>query len=94
MPFAKKAPALKARAIMGSSPSASPDIACSSLPREKRAACRRQEADQLQRQWLSTLAWGNPTTTPEDAARIQLWLGVFLMILLRSCSVVLRGLDL
>ena len=62
---------------MGKSPSASSVIACSSLPREKRAACRRQEADQLQRQWLSTLAWGNPTTTPEDAARIQLWLGVF-----------------
>lgn len=62
---------------MGRSPSASSVIACSALPREKRNACRRQEAEKLQRQWLSTLAWGNPTTTPEVAVRIQLWLGIF-----------------
>ncbi len=62
---------------MRGSSSISSDIACSSLPRKKRVACRRQEAEKLQRQWLSTLAWGNSTTSPADAARIQLWLGVF-----------------
>jgi uncharacterized protein (DUF1800 family) len=52
-------------------------ITCSALPPEKRLACRRQEARALQRQWLTTLAWGNGTISAEQAARIQLWLGIF-----------------
>jgi uncharacterized protein (DUF1800 family) len=47
---------------------------CSSLPARHRAACRRRQAEALQRQWLSRLAWG---PQPEQAAEIQLWLGVF-----------------
>lgn len=47
---------------------------CSSLPARYRVACRRRHAEALQRQWLSRLAWG---PQPEQAATIQLWLGVF-----------------
>lgn len=31
----------------------------------------------MQRSWLSTLAWGSQTISREEAAGIQLWLGVF-----------------
>ncbi len=44
---------------------------CSSLPARTRGACRRRQAEALQRQWLSRLAWG---PQPEQAAEIQLWL--------------------
>jgi len=47
---------------------------CSSLPARTRGACRRRQAEALQRQWLSRLAWG---PQPEHAAEIQLWLGLF-----------------
>jgi uncharacterized protein (DUF1800 family) len=57
--------------------SASAAIPCSALPREQRGACRRQRVEALQRQWLATLAWGNGTIPAAQAARIQLWLGVF-----------------
>ena len=47
------------------------------MPRTRRAACRRRRAETLQHQWLSTLTWGNDTLSAADAARIQLWLGIF-----------------
>lgn len=47
---------------------------CSSLPARSRGACRRRQAEALQRQWLSRLAWG---PQPEQAAEIQLWLALF-----------------
>jgi uncharacterized protein (DUF1800 family) len=52
-------------------------ITCSDLPAEKRAACRRQRARELQRQWLSTLAWGSDDISVGEAAQIQIWLGIF-----------------
>ena len=39
------------------------------------AAAGRAEA--LQSQWLTALAWGDATVSAAEAARIQLWLGVF-----------------
>jgi uncharacterized protein (DUF1800 family) len=47
---------------------------CSALPRAERGACKRRQASDLQRRWLSQLAWG------VDQLRlwqVQLWLGVF-----------------
>ena len=58
-------------------PSAIAAIPCSALPREQRGACRRQRAEALQRQWLTALAWGDATVSAAEAARIQLWLGLF-----------------
>jgi uncharacterized protein (DUF1800 family) len=53
-------------------PSAAPP-ACSSLPRERRGACKREQALALQRRWLSELVWDSTGT----AFQVQLWLGVF-----------------
>jgi uncharacterized protein (DUF1800 family) len=47
------------------------------LPRERRAACRREQALALQHQWLDTLAWGRASISAAEAARVQLWLGIF-----------------
>jgi uncharacterized protein (DUF1800 family) len=63
--------------MMEANPPPSAPITCSALPREQRGACRRQRAEALQHQWLATLAWGNGTIPAAQAARIQLWLGVF-----------------
>ncbi len=63
--------------MMKDMPSGSTVISCSDLPREQRGACRRQRAEALQHQWLTTLAFGTPTIPAVDAARIQLWLGIF-----------------
>ena len=52
-------------------------ITCPALPREQRVVCRRQRAEMLQHQWLAALAWGNDTLSAAEAARIQLWLGIF-----------------
>jgi len=46
----------------------------SALPREKRGACKRRQADDLQRRWLSQLAWG---AEQRRLWQVQLWLGVF-----------------
>ena len=46
---------------------------CSRLPREQRAACKREQALALQRRWLQELTWDADGT----AAQVQLWLGVF-----------------
>ena len=40
---------------------------CSSLPARQRAGCRQRQAEALQRQWLSRLAWG---PQPEQAAQL------------------------
>ncbi|MEB3256274.1 MAG: DUF1800 family protein [Synechococcaceae cyanobacterium] len=47
---------------------------CSALPREERGACKRLQADDLQRRWLSQLAWGAEQCR---LWQVQLWLGVF-----------------
>jgi uncharacterized protein (DUF1800 family) len=44
------------------------------LPREERGACRRSQAEALQRDWLSQLAWG---AEQRRLWQVQLWLGVF-----------------
>ena len=62
---------------MKAMPSESVAISCSALPLQKRVVCQRQRAEALQRQWLAALAWGNGTISAAEAARIQLWLGVF-----------------
>ncbi len=51
-----------------------PSESCSALPREERGACKRSQAGEVQRDWLSVLAWG-----PDHASsrQVQLWLGVF-----------------
>jgi hypothetical protein len=46
---------------------------CSRLPRQQRAACKREQALALQRSWLAQLTWDGGGT----AAQVQLWLGVF-----------------
>ncbi|MFM7548333.1 MAG: DUF1800 family protein [Cyanobacteriota bacterium] len=55
--------------------------ACTSLPRERRGACRREQAKSLQRRWLAALAWDRTGTAAmvhtSTAAQVQLWLGVF-----------------
>ncbi|MFO8239203.1 MAG: DUF1800 family protein, partial [Prochlorococcaceae cyanobacterium] len=51
-----------------------PSESCSALPREERGACKRSQAEALQRSWLSQLAWG---TDQRRLWRVQLWLGVF-----------------
>ncbi|TVS02514.1 MAG: DUF1800 family protein [Cyanobium sp. PLM2.Bin73] len=47
---------------------------CSTLPREERGPCKRNQADTLQRDWLSQLAWG---ADQQRIWQVQLWLGVF-----------------
>lgn len=47
---------------------------CSALPREERGACKRRRAADLQRRWLSQLAWG---ADQHRLWQVQLWLGVF-----------------
>ncbi len=47
---------------------------CSALPREERGACKRNQAEALQRRWLWQLAWG---TDQRRLWQVQLWLGVF-----------------
>jgi hypothetical protein len=47
---------------------------CSALPREERGACKERQAAELQRNWLSQLAWGEE---PRRLWQVQLWLGVF-----------------
>jgi hypothetical protein len=78
-------------------PSAAPP-ACSSLPRERRAACKREQGLALQRSWLAELAWDRTGT----AAQVQLWLGVFPVnwrqlpdvgLLERQTSTIRRGLG-
>ena len=54
-------------------PLSAPSPACSSLPRERRGACKRDQAQALQRRWLAELTWDSTGT----AAQVQLWLGVF-----------------
>jgi uncharacterized protein (DUF1800 family) len=63
--------------MMEVDPLPSASITCSALQREQRGACRREQAHALQHQWLATLAWGNGTISATEAARIQLWLGIF-----------------
>jgi uncharacterized protein (DUF1800 family) len=62
---------------MNATPPAPAAIPCSALPRERRGACRREQAHALQHRWLAALAWGTSTISAADAARIQLWLGIF-----------------
>ncbi|MFZ0408716.1 MAG: DUF1800 family protein [Cyanobium sp.] len=50
---------------------------CQNLSREQLADCRRQQAQQLQEQWLITLGWGSSAISRSEARRIQLWLGIF-----------------
>ena len=50
-----------------------PTNSCSRLPREQRAACKREQALALQRRWLAPLTWDGDGT----AAQVQLGLGVF-----------------
>jgi hypothetical protein len=47
---------------------------CGTLPLEERAACKRSQAEALQRHWLSQLAWG---ADQQRIWQVQLWLGVF-----------------
>ena len=52
---------------------------CNALPSsplssEERASCRRRRAQDLQRRWLSQLAWG---VDQRRLWQVQLWLGVF-----------------
>jgi len=47
---------------------------CSALAREERVACKRGQAADLQRRWLSQLAWDEDQRRPRQ---VQLWLGVF-----------------
>ncbi len=47
---------------------------CSVLPREERGACKRRQATELQRHWLSQLARG---ADQRRLWQVQLWLGVF-----------------
>ena len=63
--------------LMKGLPSVSPAMPCSVLPRLQSGDCRRQRAETLQHQWLAALAWGNDTLSAAEAARIQLWLGIF-----------------
>jgi len=57
--------------------SAGAAIKCSAMPAQHRFACRRQRAEALQSQWLTALAWGDGKVSAAEAARIQLWLGLF-----------------
>ena len=63
--------------MMEVNPLPSAPITCSALPPEQRGACRRQRAEALQLQWLATMAWGRGPISTAEAARIQIWLGVF-----------------
>lgn len=65
------------KGAVGAMLSVDADITCSALSREQRGAYRRQRAAALQHQWLASLAWGNGTISAAEAARIQLWLGLF-----------------
>jgi uncharacterized protein (DUF1800 family) len=51
-----------------------PSESCNTLPREQRPACRRIQAEALQRRWLAELAWDTDQATMHQ---VQLWLGVF-----------------
>ncbi|MEX0588553.1 MAG: DUF1800 family protein [Cyanobium sp.] len=49
-------------------------VSCGTLPRQQRGACKRRNAEALQRDWLSQLAWGDGQ---RSLWQVQLWLGVF-----------------